>query len=146
MRVYRTGLIRFWTGHQALKGATTVEPLYRMPGGVLKKTDICCPYVPRLSGQRPKLDVQKALFGRFVEKLSQLIPSFPSRLIKEEIALELAAMTKRLLDATLMFQRAFIALTSCTKHSRFSPTSDSAPWQKSCGGFRSECARGRAKC
>lgn len=91
------------------------------------------------------MDVQKALLGRFAEKLSQLIPSSPSRLIKEEIALELAAMTKRLLDAPLMFQRALYRSHILHKTFQIFPTSDSAPLQRSCGGFRSECARGRAK-
>lgn len=53
-------------------------------------------------------------FAEAAEKLSQLVPSFllsflpsfPSRLINGEIALEVAAMTKRLLDAALMLQRA----------------------------------------
>lgn len=69
-----------------------------------QETDILC---PRLSGQRPVQKAKKRLGSADgAEKLSPLIPSFPSKLIKEEMALEVAAMTKRLLDAALMFQRA----------------------------------------
>lgn len=79
-----------------------------MPG-LLLKTRHSVSVCPRLRGQRPKQDAEQAGFACFAqaaEKLSRLIPSFPSRLIKEEIALEVAAMTKQLLDAALMFQRA----------------------------------------
>lgn len=142
--VYRTGLMGFWTGYQALKGAATGELLTQAPGLVLKTRHLVS-LRPRLRGQRPKQDVKRTGgFAEAAEKLSQLIPSFPPRLIKEEIALQVAAMTKRLLEAALIFQRglfkeAFIAGASA-------PTPPiicrHQPWQKSCGGFGSECVRG----
>lgn len=106
--VYRTGLIGFWTGHQALKGATAGERRFAVPG-LFRKTRHLVSVCPCLRGQRPRQDFKKTCFGRFPEaagKLSRLIPSFPSRLIKEEIAHRAAAMTKRLLAAALIFQRA----------------------------------------
>lgn len=103
--VYRTALMGFWTGHQALKGAAAGELLYKVPGLVLKSRHLVS-VCPRLRGQRLKQDVKTTGgFAEAAEKLSQLMPSFPPRLIKEEIALQVAAMTKRLLKAALMFQR-----------------------------------------
>lgn len=72
----------------------------------------CC-----LSGQRLKKYSTKmanaliSLFAKGAVKLSPLLLHFPSRLIKEEIALEEALMTKGLLTA----QRPLYGLTSCTK-------------------------------
>lgn len=60
--VYRTGLIGFWTGRQALKGAATGERLYGVPGLVLKTRHLVS-VCPRLRGHGPKQDGKKALVG-----------------------------------------------------------------------------------
>lgn len=67
-----------------------------------------------LSGRRSKKYSTKtantliSLFAKGAVKLSPLIPRFPSRLIKEEITAEEAAMTKRLLIIQRPLYRAHI--------------------------------------
>lgn len=71
LRLYRTGLIGFWTGHQALKGAATGELLYAEPGLVLKTRHLVS-VCPRLRGQRLKQDVKKTWFRRIAEAAEKL--------------------------------------------------------------------------
>lgn len=66
VRVYRTGLIRFWTGHQGLKGATTVEPLYKMPRHLVS----VCPI--SMDGDQNR--TLKRLYSASLTKLLRNIP------------------------------------------------------------------------
>ncbi len=87
----------------------------------------CC-----LSGQRFKkystktADTLISLFAKGAVKLSPLMPRFPSRLIKEEIALEEAIMTKGL----LIIQRPLYRAHILHKNTPSVPASNSLSQQK----------------
>lgn len=116
--VYGTRSIVVWTGPECSNEAATRDPLQESAGSVLERETVgVCVFV--VGGRREKFrkcatkmaNTLISLFAKGAVKLSPSTPRFPSRLIKEEIAPEEAAMTKGLLIVQRPLYRIHILTT-----------------------------------